>query len=78
MARSDKDIVLYTTHCPKCRILKAKLESKGISYTVCDDVDKMEQLGFTTVPILSVDGKFYDFSDAIAYINIECEVAHGH
>jgi glutaredoxin len=71
VAQSNKEIVLYTTGCPKCRILKAKLDAKGMVYTVCEDVDKMEKLGFTSVPILSVNGNFYDFYDALAYINTE-------
>ncbi len=70
MAQFDKDIVLYTTGCPKCRILKAKLDAKGISYGVCEDVDTMEKLGLTSVPVLSVNGNLYDFADAVAYINI--------
>ena len=63
------NIVMYSTGCPKCRILEAKLNAKGIEYTVCNDVAEMERLGFFTVPVLSVDGQSYEFSEAVKYIN---------
>lgn len=62
-------IVMYSTGCPKCRVLEAKLNAKGVEYTVCNDVTEMERLGFSTVPVLSVDGHNYEFSEAVKYIN---------
>ena len=62
-------IVMYSTDCPKCRVLEAKLNAKGIEYTVCNDVAEMERMGFSTVPVLSVDGHNYEFSEAVKYIN---------
>lgn len=64
-----RKIVMYSTGCPKCRVLEAKLNAKGIEYTVCNDVVEMERLGFSTVPVLSVDGQNYEFSEAVKYIN---------
>ena len=63
------NIVMYSTGCPKCRVLEAKLNAKGIEYTVCNDVTEMERLCFSTVPVLSVDGQNYEFSEAVKYIN---------
>jgi glutaredoxin len=62
-------VILYSTGCPKCKVLKAKLDSKKIKYDVVDDVDEMLRLGMTTVPCLGVDGKVLNFKESVDYIN---------
>lgn len=62
-------IILYSTGCPKCKILKQKLDSKNITYSVCDSVDDMLALGIMQVPILSIDGELYDFCRANEWVN---------
>lgn len=64
-------VILYSTGCPKCQVLKSKLDSKNISYEVFDDKDKMINKGFTNVPILEVDGEIMDFKKAVEWINKE-------
>lgn len=63
-------LTLYSTGCPKCKVLKMKLEQKGLEYTECNDVEKMQELGISTVPMLQVDdGQIMTFTEAAAYIN---------
>lgn len=62
-------ILLYSTDCPKCKILKKKLNEKKISYTENNSVDEMIALGITQVPIINIDGVFLDFIPAIEWIN---------
>jgi len=62
------EVILFTTHCPRCRVLTLKLEEKKIKCTECTDVDEMIKLGITSTPYLMVGGKLYDFSQAIAWI----------
>ena len=63
-------INLYTIEtCPKCKILKAKLNSKNIPYTEITDNLVHKEKGFEWFPILEVDGKLYEISEANAYIN---------
>jgi len=62
-------ITLYSTNCAKCKILKKKLDGKGIEYSENGDVDKMISLGFTEVPVLDVDGEVYGFVDAVEWVN---------
>lgn len=64
-------IVLYSTGCPKCRVLEAKLAKTGQTYTVIEDVDTMESMGLTEVPVLEVDGKLMNFGEAIKWANAE-------
>lgn len=62
-------VILYSTGCPKCKVLKSKLDSKGIKYEIVSDVDEMLRLGMTTVPCLGVDGKIMSFKESVDYIN---------
>ena len=61
-------IILYTTNCPRCKVLKSKLDQKNISYKMNTDVDLMIQKGFTTAPKLEIDGAVYDFKEAVEWI----------
>ena len=64
-------VVLYSTHCPKCRVLEAKLNQKGINYETNTDVELMTERGFITVPKLEVDGVVYDFKEAVEWIGVQ-------
>lgn len=61
-------VVLYTSHCPRCEVLKKKLDKAGITYEVFDNVDEMIAMGFTTVPMLKVDDKIMNFKEAVKWI----------
>ena len=61
--------VLYTTGCPKCRILEKKLNDKQIKFDVCNDTEKMKEIGITSVPVLSVDDNKLNYYDAVKHLN---------
>lgn len=61
--------VLYTTHCPKCKILEKKLNDKNIKVNICEDVEEMKSKGVRSVPVLEVDGKMLSYYDAVKHIN---------
>lgn len=63
------NVVLYSTHCPKCSVLEKKLQSMNISYKLETDQDLMISKGFTSAPMLEVDGKVMDFKSAIEWVN---------
>lgn len=62
------DVILYSTNCPKCKVLEKKLESSGINYSIVTDVDVMAQKGFQSAPMLEVDDKIYEFSEAVKWL----------
>ncbi len=63
-------IILYSTGCPRCNVLKKKLDAKGIQYTVEDNIDKILDKGFSNVPWLVVDGAApMDFTRANQWVN---------
>ena len=63
------NVILHSTHCPRCRVLEAKLNLKNIQYEVNTDQDKMELLGIMSVPVLEVDGQLLQFKEATEWIN---------
>lgn len=65
----DNMIKMYTTHCPKCNVLKTKLQITNIEYQEISDTSEMEDLGIDTVPMLEVDGNLMNFMQAITWIN---------
>ena len=63
------DIIMYTTHCPQCKVLGRKLDNKGVKYTVVDNVEVMVELGIKAAPALSVDGTLMNFKESVNWIN---------
>lgn len=64
-----EDLILYSTGCPKCEVLKKKLVAKNIRYNEENSREKMLELGLTEVPVLSVNGDLKSFGEAVKWIN---------
>lgn len=67
-------VTMYTTHCAKCKLLTVKLErliKEGFDMEIDEvtDVELMKEKGFTTVPMLEVNGNVMDFSAAYKWAN---------
>lgn len=62
-------IILYTTHCPRCEILKKMLKDKDIEFLEEIDIDIMSKKGFMTVPMLEVDGEVMNYTKAFEWVN---------
>lgn len=63
-----ENVILYTTHCPRCLTLANKLQEKGIHYTEFTDVQKMLEMGMDMMPVLQVGKKRYGFKEAIKIV----------
>lgn len=63
------DIILYSTGCPKCNVLKSKLAEKKIEFVENNSIEDMTELGITQVPVLSVCGALLDFKKAVTWVN---------
>lgn len=70
---SLQNIILYSTGCPKCYVLKKKLDASGIQYEINTSIDEMTKLGISHVPVLSVDGVLFEFASANQWINQQGE-----
>lgn len=62
------EVVMFSTHCPKCKVLQKKLDEVGVSYTENCDVDAMMELGIQQAPMLLVGDELMDFTRAIAWV----------
>ena len=62
-------VILYSTGCPKCKVLVAKLNAKNIKYNTISDVGIIISKGISTVPVLEVNGTIMDFKTAVEWIN---------
>ena len=63
-------MVLYTTStCPKCKVIKMKMEKAGLKYEACEDMSVMEPLGIKSVPQLQLDnGQLLDFNAIVTFL----------
>ena len=66
-------IKVYSTNCPKCRILVKKLNDSGLEFEVIDNLDEVlaasEEFNIQEAPFSIIDEKAYNFMDTIKFIN---------
>lgn len=62
-------IIVYSTGCPKCKVLIKKLDEKHIDYSICSDIAAMQLKKITQVPVMEVDGELMDFRESVDWIN---------
>lgn len=65
------NVVLYSTGCPRCNVLKAKLANKNIKYEEVNDEEYMLSIGLDEMPVLEVDGKRMSFGEANQWLNVQ-------
>ena len=62
--------IIYTQeNCPKCKILKKKMDDKHVEYVECSDVNVMVSKGVEFTPMLEVDGQMKGYSEAVKWVN---------
>lgn len=62
-------VILWSTHCPRCKVLSLKLQQKNIEYEENNDVEQMKAKGFLEAPKLELsDGTVMDFKQAVEWI----------
>lgn len=64
----NTSVILYEHGCPRCKVLKAKLDKSGIQYENINDIEVMKAKGFSEAPKLEVNGVVMDFKDAVKWI----------
>lgn len=65
-------IELFSTNCPKCKILEAKLREKKVLFQLFEGeraIESIQERGFMTAPLLCVDGENMEFGQAIKWVN---------
>lgn len=61
-------IKVYSTGCPKCKVLIKKLNEKNIQYEECNDTEIMKTKGIQFLPVLEINGDLLDFKQATEWI----------
>ena len=61
-------IKIYSTGCPKCKVLIKKLNEKNIEYEECNDTKIMKAKGIQFLPVLEINGDLLDFKQATEWI----------
>lgn len=62
-------VILYSTGCPKCKVLETKLIQNNIDYIKCDNTEIMKEKNISSVPVLEVNNVLINFRDAAEKIN---------
>lgn len=68
-------VELYSTGCPKCEVLKKKLDNANIAYNLNTtfNVEELVAQGYNEVPLLKIDNKILRFNDAVKWVNSQGE-----
>lgn len=67
--KCKKRITVYTLPtCVKCKILKKKLDAKGIIYNEIDDIPTLTSKGYLEFPVLEVGSDVFDFDKALEWL----------
>jgi predicted DsbA family dithiol-disulfide isomerase len=71
-------VKLLTTHCPRCTVLKKKLDAAAIEYEEVTDVETIQSYGVDAVPALVIPNMevanseatvILEFSAAVQWVN---------
>lgn len=65
---TNQKVILYSTGCPQCRVLKGMLDKQQVEYEECTDRSTMLRLGFDSVPVLEVEGRYLNAKQAQKYL----------
>ena len=63
-----QEIILFSTNCPLCKGLEKALDRKNIAYTLCNDTEKMKEMGIKSAPMLMVDGLLMSNKEALRWV----------
>ena len=62
-----QEVIFFSTHCPRCKMLETVLKQKKIKYKENNDVEDMLALGLRSAPGLKVGDEVMDFPTALAW-----------
>lgn len=68
-------VVLYSNHCPKCRVLEKLMKDKNIKFTLIDSEEEVfkvaDENNIVSMPFAEIDGKILSTKELQDYINKE-------
>lgn len=67
-------LTLFSTECPKCRVLEHKLNQNKIAYEKSSDIQEVIDNGFMSAPVLKLGDDYMDFVTAINWLNEQAKI----
>ena len=64
----DKLLLYGSPGCPRCAVLRKKMKMMGIEFEETHDIDKLIEMGFQQLPILSNGDSYMPFKEALDYL----------
>lgn len=71
-------VTLYATHCPCCELLERSLREADIAFEQVTDTQIMLEKGFTSVPMLDVDGQMMNYPAALKWLRERTAIHASH
>ena len=65
---SMMEVILYTTDCPKCKVLEKMLENKNIKFSKNNNISDIQELGVYSAPQLLVNKELMDYNSATKWV----------
>lgn len=62
-----KVTIFAMENCPRCQILKQRLDNNNIKYEI-GDIQEVISLEYTTAPILKIGAEYLQFGEAIKWL----------
>lgn len=62
------EIIIFSNGCPKCEVLKTKMDNANLNYKTSTDFQEIIDRGFETLPVLKVNNEYLDFVSAVKWI----------
>lgn len=63
------EIIIFSNGCPRCEVLKTKMDNANLNYKTSTDFQEIIDRGFETLPVLKVNNEYLDFVGAVKWIN---------
>ena len=64
----EQHIILYSTDCPRCKLVKQMLDIHHVPYTEITDKQAILDRDFDSVPMMDVNGKMMDYSGILTWL----------
>lgn len=64
----EQHIILYSTDCPRCKLVKQMLDIHHVPYTEIADKQVILDKDFDSVPVMDINGKIMDYSGILTWL----------
>lgn len=64
-------VKLYSTNCPKCKVLETLLKRDDIGYAVTTDISTLVNEGISSAPVLELKLTFDEARKYLGYLHSE-------